>query len=99
MRRDEAYLLDILLSASRALKYVDGLNWEEFETDELVQDAVIYPLEIMVKRQAAFLKIFVIPIRIFRGIRSSASETALSMNTSGSTAKRYGIPSRTTCQI
>jgi uncharacterized protein with HEPN domain len=47
MRRDEAYLLDILLSARRALKYVDGLNWEEFETDELVQDAVIYPLEIM----------------------------------------------------
>ncbi len=47
MRRDEAYLLDILLSARRALKYIEGLNLEQFESDELVQDAVMYPLEIM----------------------------------------------------
>ena len=47
MRRDEAYLLDILLAARRALKYVEGLQWEEFETNELVQDAVVHPLEIM----------------------------------------------------
>ena len=36
MRRDEAYLLDILLAACRALKYVESLRWEEFETNELV---------------------------------------------------------------
>ena len=47
MRRDEAYLLDILLAARRALKYVEGLRWEEFETNELVQDAVMRPLEII----------------------------------------------------
>ncbi|KAF0107771.1 MAG: hypothetical protein FD146_1402 [Anaerolineaceae bacterium] len=47
MRRDEAYLLDILLSARRALKHVEGLSWETFETDELMQDAVMRPLEIM----------------------------------------------------
>jgi uncharacterized protein with HEPN domain len=47
MRRDEAYLLDILLSARRALKYVEGLSWETFETDELKQDAVMRPLEVM----------------------------------------------------
>jgi len=47
MRRDEAYLLDILLAARRALKYIDGLRWEEFDTNELVQDAVMRPLEIM----------------------------------------------------
>ena len=47
MRRDEGYLLDILLAARRALKYVEGLHWEEFERNELVQDAVMRPLEIM----------------------------------------------------
>jgi uncharacterized protein with HEPN domain len=47
MRRDEAYLLDILLAARRAIKYVEGLNWEEFEANELVQDAVMRPLEII----------------------------------------------------
>jgi uncharacterized protein with HEPN domain len=47
MRRDEAYLLDILLAARRALSYVEEMRWEEFEMNEIVQDAVIYPLEIM----------------------------------------------------
>jgi len=47
MRRDEAYLLDILLAARRARKYVESMRWEEFETNEIVQDAVVFPLEIM----------------------------------------------------
>jgi uncharacterized protein with HEPN domain len=47
MRRDEAYLLDILLAARRARKYVENMRWEEFETNEIVQDAVVFPLEIM----------------------------------------------------
>ena len=47
MRRDEAYLLDILLAARRAQKYIQNMKWEEFETNEIVQDAVVFPLEIM----------------------------------------------------
>jgi uncharacterized protein with HEPN domain len=47
MRRDEAYLLDILLAARRAQKYLESLSLEEFETNEIVQDAVVFPLEIM----------------------------------------------------
>jgi uncharacterized protein with HEPN domain len=47
MLRDEAYLLDILLAAKRAIKYVAKLSRTEFEQDEMVQDAVARTLEII----------------------------------------------------
>jgi len=47
MRRDEAYLLDILLGARKALEFVQGMSWEEFAQSELHQNAVIRPLEII----------------------------------------------------
>lgn len=31
MRRDEAYLLDILLAARKALKFIEGISREEFQ--------------------------------------------------------------------
>ena len=30
MRRDEAYLLDILIAARRAVQFVGDLSWQEF---------------------------------------------------------------------
>lgn len=30
MQRDEAYLLDILIAAHRALEFVEGMTWEAF---------------------------------------------------------------------
>jgi uncharacterized protein with HEPN domain len=47
MRRDDAYLLDILIAARKALKFLEGMTWEAFEQSELHQDAVIRPLEII----------------------------------------------------
>lgn len=47
MLRDEAYLLDILLAAKRAIKYVAKISREEFENDDMVQDAVARTLEII----------------------------------------------------
>jgi uncharacterized protein with HEPN domain len=47
MRRDEAYLLDILVAARKALQFVEGINRREFEENELVQNAVMRPLEII----------------------------------------------------
>jgi len=47
MQRDEAYLLDILIEARKALKFIEGLTWEQFEQSELHQNAVIRPLEII----------------------------------------------------
>lgn len=47
MRRDEAYLLDILIAARRAIRFLEGMTWETFEQSELHQDAVMRPLEII----------------------------------------------------
>lgn len=47
MQRDEAYLLDILIAARKALKFLEGTTWEEFERSELHQDAVMRALEII----------------------------------------------------
>jgi len=47
MQRDEAYLLDILIAARKALQFLEGMTWDEFEGSELHQNAVIRPLEII----------------------------------------------------
>ncbi len=47
MRRDEAYLLDILIAARKALRFLEGMSWEDFQQSELHQNAVMRPLEII----------------------------------------------------
>lgn len=47
MRRDDAYLLDILIAARQALKFVKGVKKSEFEDNDLLQSAVMRPLEII----------------------------------------------------
>jgi len=47
MRRDESYLLDILIAARRAMRHLEGSSREAFQKSELLQDAVIHPLEII----------------------------------------------------
>jgi uncharacterized protein with HEPN domain len=47
MRRDDAYLLDILIAARRARRFLKDLAWEEFAHSELHQDAVMRPLAII----------------------------------------------------
>ena len=45
MRRDDAYLLDILIAARKALSFVEDMTWEAFEASELHQNAVMRALE------------------------------------------------------
>lgn len=45
MRRDEAYLLDILIAAREACQFVSDVTWEQFEQSRLHQSAVIKALE------------------------------------------------------
>lgn len=45
--RDESYLLDILISARKAIQFVEGLNFKEFVESEIHQNAVIRPLEVI----------------------------------------------------
>jgi len=47
MRRDDAYLLDILLAARRALEHIHGISREQFQSSELLQDALVRPLEVI----------------------------------------------------
>jgi uncharacterized protein with HEPN domain len=47
MSRDEAYLLDILIAARKALTFTQGVTREHFERDEILQNAVIRLLEII----------------------------------------------------
>ena len=47
MRRDAAYLLDILIAARDAQSFVSGLTWEQFEGSRLHQNAVIKAIEII----------------------------------------------------
>lgn len=47
MERDEAYLLDILIAARKALRFVEGMTWEGFQQSELHQNAVMRPLQII----------------------------------------------------
>ena len=47
MSRDDAYLLDMREAAELAMSYVAAKTFEEFQTDTLLQDAVIRRLEII----------------------------------------------------
>ena len=47
MRRDEALLLDILIAVRRVLKYMQGISRADFKKNEMLQDAVTRPLEII----------------------------------------------------
>lgn len=47
MRRDDAYLLDILIAARKALKFIEEIDRNEFQENDLIQSAVMRPLEII----------------------------------------------------
>ena len=47
MRRDEAYLLDILIACRKITQFTEGVSWEEFRQNELLQFALVRILEVM----------------------------------------------------
>ena len=47
MRRDEAYLLDMLIAARKAIQFVGGIGKNNFDDNEVIQNAVMRPLEII----------------------------------------------------
>ena len=47
MWRDDAYLLDMLLAARRVLDFSQDVTWEQFQTDELMQNAVMRQIQII----------------------------------------------------
>ena len=47
MRRDDAWLLDMLLSARRAVEFAAPLTFSEFENDDLHQLAILKSVEVI----------------------------------------------------
>ena len=75
MRRDEVYLLDILIAARKALRFVEGIDQNEFEDNEIIQNAVMRPLEVIGEASARISKEFrkehpEIPWREMVGLRN-----------------------------
>ena len=75
MRRDEVNLLDILIAARKALKFVEGVDQNEFEDNEIIQNAVMRPLEVIGEASARISKEFrkahpEIPWREMVGLRN-----------------------------
>lgn len=47
MRQDDAYLLDMLVAARKAVSFAAGLTYEQFERSDLHQNAIFKVLEIV----------------------------------------------------
>jgi len=47
MWRDDAYLLDMLLAARKVMKYAQEADFERFEHDEVLQDAIMRRIQII----------------------------------------------------
>jgi uncharacterized protein with HEPN domain len=46
-KRDEAYLLDILIAARKVRRFTEGLSYQQFCTHEMVQSAVIREFQVI----------------------------------------------------
>ena len=47
MWRDDAYMLDMLLAARKVREFTQDVNWEQFQADELMQNAVMRQIQII----------------------------------------------------
>lgn len=47
MSRDDALLLDMLLSARKAIRFTQGVDWPKFESNELIQNAVMHVIQVV----------------------------------------------------
>jgi uncharacterized protein with HEPN domain len=54
MWRDDAYLLDMLIAARKVREFTRDVTWEQFEDDDLVQNAVMRQIQIIGEALARF---------------------------------------------
>ncbi len=47
MWRDDAYLLDMLLAARKVQQFTQGMTWDQFRGDELLQNGVMRLIQIV----------------------------------------------------
>ena len=70
MRRDDAWLVDMLQAAREAVEFANGLSFAEFEQNRMVQLALFAALKSSVKRRGVLLPCFERKILKFRGMKS-----------------------------
>ena len=58
MRRDEAYLLDILLAARQAMGFMKSVSRSQLEVDDMLQNAVTRSLEVVGEAASKVAKSF-----------------------------------------
>jgi hypothetical protein len=90
MRRDDAYLLDILIATRKALKFVEGIDRNEFEDNEIIQNAVMRLWKLLVKLPPKFQRSSGRHIRKFHGGKWLVYAIALFMNIFESTLAWFG---------
>lgn len=47
MWRDDAFLLDMLLAARKAQQFTQDVSWENFQSDDLLQNATMRQIQII----------------------------------------------------
>lgn len=47
MRSDDALLLDMLIAARRVMRFVEGMDFADFQSDEMAQSAVVRELQVL----------------------------------------------------
>ena len=47
MLSDEGFMLDMLLAARKVQRYVAGLTWQDFQMNEVLQDAVVRQVSVI----------------------------------------------------
>jgi len=47
MWRDDAYILDMLIAARKVESFTEGVTWEKFNADDLLQNAVMHQIQII----------------------------------------------------
>lgn len=47
MSKDDAWLLDMLLAARQVRNFTQGVTWETFQTNDVLQNAVMHQIQII----------------------------------------------------
>ena len=69
MRNDKLYLKDILKAMNKINQYTENLSKEEFKEKEMIVDAVLRNIEILMKLQISFPRIFMKNMMKFPGAK------------------------------
>lgn len=98
MSRDDALLLDMLLSARKAIRFTQGVDWAKFENDDLIQNAVMHVIQVVGEAATKVSDAFKTPTPRSPGRQSQACATDSYMIIRELTCRPSGAWCRTICR-